>query len=328
MTEVDRIQEVVSRAKRYMAANKINNSEFARLLRNPGKPNESMNRTTLHQILNNQFHASTIGKYIGEITRYLDSTEDSIEDEQEFILPDKPGFIATNDTLAVLGVCRKCQENSEFGVIAGESGFGKTYALKQYAKKPKTIYISCGINTRARDILRLIERALPELTKGYGSTEERVENIAKYFEENKGYLIILDEAHRIFSNSSIRPLDTVRDIFDQSTVDDEPHVGVVLAGEPSIEPQLRTLMKCLANRIGARYKLTGLSKDEVNEYLKNFHLDEDARDELFYRATNKEGGCFRVLSRTTNNILKLLPDSREARISLQTVKDSGGMLLY
>ena len=43
----------------------------------------------------------------------------------------------TSDSLGVMAVCQSCQDYMGLGIIAGRSGFGKTFTLKFYAKSPK-----------------------------------------------------------------------------------------------------------------------------------------------------------------------------------------------
>ncbi len=325
--EQDRTQDVISRAKRYMTAQGMRIPELAGKLNNPNKPGETMNRSTLHQILNNQYSSNTVDKYIDELERFLNEQAGETAGQLSFCLPAKPDFIATQDALAILGLCRDCQENSQIGVITGKSGYGKTHTLRQYAKKPKVIFIPCGVNTRARDILRIIENTL-FLPKIYGTIQERVEHVAEFFRAHPGYLIVLDEADKIFGKNTTRPLDTMRDIYDAAVVEDASRVGVVITGELVLETQLKSLMERFANRAGLHYRLDGLTKEEVSEYLKDFQLSEDARNELVYRASNKQNGCFRLLDRTIRNIIRLLEQRNQTDIDLQTIRDASAMLMF
>ena len=45
-----------------------------------------------------------------------------------------PVFFESRDAKAVLGVCQSCQEYIGLGIVVARSGYGKTYALRQYAK--------------------------------------------------------------------------------------------------------------------------------------------------------------------------------------------------
>lgn len=54
-----------------------------------------------------------------------------------------PVFFESRDAKAVLGVCQSCQEYIGLGIVVARSGYGKTYALRQYAKLSRVAYIEC-----------------------------------------------------------------------------------------------------------------------------------------------------------------------------------------
>ena len=87
-------------------------------------------------------------------------------------------------------------------------------------------------------------------------------------------------------------MEILRGIFDQS------NVGIVIAGEPRLETELKGNFARFANRMDFYYKLKGLSKNEVVDYLEGYEVDEAAMGEMISRATNTQSGCFRLLDRT------------------------------
>lgn len=58
-----------------------------------------------------------------------------------------PVFFESRDAKAVLGVCQSCQEYIGLGIVVARSGYGKTYALRQYAKLSRVAYIECDDTT-------------------------------------------------------------------------------------------------------------------------------------------------------------------------------------
>ena len=54
----------------------------------------------------------------------------------------KPRFYESQDAKAVLGVCQSSQEYIGLGIVVARSGYGKTYALREYAKLPRVAYTS------------------------------------------------------------------------------------------------------------------------------------------------------------------------------------------
>lgn len=64
-----------------------------------------------------------------------------------------PTFFESRDAKAVLGVCQSCQEYIGLGIVVARSGYGKTYALRQYAKLSRVAYIECDDTMSSRDLV-------------------------------------------------------------------------------------------------------------------------------------------------------------------------------
>ena len=60
-------------------------------------------------------------------------------------------------------------------------------------------------------------------------------------------------------------------------------VGLVIAGEPRLEAQIKTYLARMANRVDFYASLRGLSPSEVESYLADFEITEDAMVELKHR---------------------------------------------
>ncbi len=211
----------------------------------------------------------------------------------------KPAFIESRDATAIIGACQSCQAYTGLGIVVGKSGFGKTHTLKYYARQPKVAYIECDDTMGQRDLVKAIEKALG-LPISYGTIWERVNGIREFFNVNPGYLLIIDEADKLVSKYSQKKMEILRAIFDQSDV------GMIIAGEPKLEAQIKGYISRFANRVDFYVSLKGLSANEVRSYLDSFNFEEEAIQEMIARATNPKNGCFRLLDRTLNNILRIL----------------------
>lgn len=211
----------------------------------------------------------------------------------------KPAFIESRDATAIIGACQSCQAYTGLGIIVGKSGYGKTHTLKYYARASKVAYVECDDTMGQRDLVKAIERALG-LPISYGTIWERVNSIREFFNCNPGYLLIIDEADKLVSKYSSKKMEILRAIFDQSDV------GMIIAGEPKLEAMIKGYISRFANRVDFYVALKGLSPNEVRSYLANFNLEEAAIHEMIVRATNNKNGCFRLLDRTLNNILRVL----------------------
>ena len=90
-----------------------------------------------------------------------------------------PTFFESRDAKAVLGVCQSCQEYIGLGIVVARSGYGKTYALRQYAKLSRVAYIECDDTMSSRDLVEAIERSIG-LPNGYGTIWRRVNGIREF----------------------------------------------------------------------------------------------------------------------------------------------------
>lgn len=236
-------------------------------------------------------------------------------------LKKKVEFFESRDFVQTIGVCQACQEYMGLGIIVGKSGQGKTHALKKYAELPRVAYIECDDTMACRDLVEAIENGIG-LPKGYGGTIwSRVNRIREFFNTNEGFLLIIDEADKLINKYTQKKMEILRGIFDQSDV------GIVIAGEPRLETELKGNLVRFANRMDFYYKLKGLSKNEVADYLEGYEVDEAAMGEMISRATNAQSGCFRLLDRTLNNVLRILKAKGETRITMKIVSEASNMMM-
>ncbi|OQB15736.1 MAG: hypothetical protein BWY15_00449 [Firmicutes bacterium ADurb.Bin193] len=277
-------------------------------------------RSTISQYLS--------GKYSGNIGNIERRIEDFLKSEgffgaagtTEIHKPEEtPGIFITNDVKGIIGICRSCQNEQGLGAILGRSGYGKTYALKYYADKPKVIYMECDELMTTTDIITYIEKML-QLPSKDTSNWDRVNRIKDYFRSrhNQGYLMIFDEADKLLNKYTQKKLEIIRNIYDQS------NVGIVIAGEPQLNTQLKKFSERFANRIDMAVHLDGLNREDVERYLCKYDITDEAMNEIVRIATNRSYGCFRILDRTIQNILRVMEGNR---ITLEAVEIATKMML-
>ncbi len=230
------------------------------------------------------------------------------------------GFFTSSDVKMMLTICKRAQEDRGLGLIVGQSGYGKTCALKLLSKQDKRAYIECDDTMSARDLITAIERAfqLPSVT---GTIWRRLNSIREYLNRNPGWLLITDETDKLISKNTVKKVEILRGIFDQADV------GVVLAGEPKLEELIKINTDRLANRIDFYGLLQGLSDTEAAEYLSAYDIEPDALDELKYRACNDRNGCFRLLNRTLGNCFRIMNGRNETVITPQVVREASSIML-
>ena len=220
----------------------------------------------------------------------------------------------------ILGVCQSCQEYIGLGIVVARSGYGKTHTLRHYAKLPRVAYIECDDTMSSRDLIEAIERSLG-LPSSYGTIWRRVNGIRDFFNTNKGYLLIIDEADKLVSKYTQKKMEILRAIFDQSDV------GLVIAGEPKLEVQIKTYLTRMANRVDFYAQLGGLTPSEVESYLQDFDMTPEALLELKARACNPQTGCFRLLDRTLSNVRRILAESGEELITREVIGRASAMMM-
>ena len=280
-------------------------------------------RTTVSRYLAGKYDADAT-ELEAKLTAYLDTLGDVPEAEAAALAmgkgSGKRSFYESQDARNVLGVCQSSQEFLGMGIVVGRSGYGKTHALKQYARLPRVAYVECDDTMSARDLVEAIERTLG-LPIGYGTIWKRVNGIRDFFNTNRGYLLIIDEADKLVSKDTQKKMEILRAIFDQSDV------GLVIAGEPKLEAAIKTYLARMANRVDFYASLRGLSEQEVAEYLHDYDIAPDALEELQARARNRQTGCFRLLDRTLSNVRRILAANGGGTITLKVIQQASGMMM-
>lgn len=297
-------------ALNYIEKNNLTKTKFAELI--------DCNRSTLSIYLSGKYVSDT-SEIENKILSYLKNV--GFIQDGEFSMNSamqKPSFFITQDASSILAVCQSCQDYMALGVIVGKSGFGKTYTLKQFAKSARVCYVECDDSMSPRDLVKAIEKNLG-IPNSYGSIWDRVSNIKDFFNVNSGYLLIIDEADKLITKYTQKKAEILRTIFDQSDV------GLVLAGEPSLESKIKVFIPRLANRVDFYASLKGIAKKEVEEYLQDYNFTDDAIREMTIRANNSQTGCFRLLDRTLKNALRVA--SIDEPITIDIIKKASSMMM-
>lgn len=280
-------------------------------------------RTTVSRYLAGKYDADAT-ELEAKLTAYLDTLGDVPEVEAAALAmgkgSGKRSFYESQDARNVLGVCQSSQEFLGMGIVVGRSGYGKTHALKQYARLPRVAYVECDDTMSARDLVEAIERTLG-LPSGYGTIWKRVNGIRDFFNTNRGYLLIIDEADKLVSKYTQKKMEILRAIFDQSDV------GLVIAGEPKLEAAIKTYLTRMANRVDFYTQLGGLSPSEVEGYVSDLDVTPEAMVELKSRACNPQTGCFRLLDRTLSNAQRILAETQTATITPKIIQQASAMML-
>lgn len=298
---------------------KMNKQELAIMI--------NYHRTTVSQYLNGKYNSDATEleeKLIKFIADY--ESKKGIEPTKlagvtpSGVLRNKVEFFESRDYVQIMAICRACQQSKGSGIIVAKSGYGKTHSLKKYATLPRVVYIEGNETMNCKDIIRRIENRIG-MQRSYGSIDERMEKIIEFFNINSGYLLIMDEADKLINKYTQKKIELLRNIKDSADV------GLIIAGEPILEVLLKTYDQRFTNRMDFYYKLKGLSEQEVKDYLEGFEIDDAAMHEFIMRARNTQTGCFRLLDRTLNNVIRLLKEKGETKVTMKVISQASDMML-
>ena len=306
--------DIAKLANEFITRNKVSITDFALKI--------NYDRSTVSKFLKGKYDSDSaaienaIIRYFEEIGEPV--TGKSSGDKSVQAAP-RPSFYPTNDASLIIGVCQSCQEFTSLGIIIGRTGHGKSYTLAHYSKMPRVCYIECDESmTGARDLVEAIEKGLGLPTMS-STIWKRVAAIKEFFNVNKGYLLIVDEADKLLNKYTQKKMEILRSIFDQSDV------GLVIAGEPMLEILIKKHLHRFANRVDFYTCLKGLSRKEVEKFLEGYHFNELALEEMVHRATNSKTGCFRLLDRTLKNVLRIV--NPDAEITLDDIIKASAMMM-
>lgn len=258
-----------------------------------------------------------IREYLISIGRWQEEDERYMHDlfpNTDYVQPE---WIQTRDAARILGVCRRCWEKREMGMITGDPGTGKTYTFEQLANMSDLphIVITCDETSSKKSILVDTCEALDLPTKGASPTLLR--RIVKHL-KNTPYLLIYDEADLL---RGVEVYETIRAIHDKAKV------GIVLAGNNNLAERIldyaegRPELARLRDRIGYFQRLTGLSEEEAEQFVEGLNASRGAKQMLV------DIGTSRGIRQLTKAISRLIDATNGDRITEDLVEQLGTIVL-
>lgn len=270
------------------------------------------------------------GKYRGDNQEMAEKVAAFLEDKTgvphvarirgELVGMQSRGFFPSLDAGNISNACDDARRDQALVVIVGQSGFGKTHALKLASKRDKTLYIESNESMSCRDLADSILTGLG-IRAVNGSIWQRTRAVIEQLNEQRGWLLIIDEADKLISRNTIKKVELLRSIFDQAKC------GLVLAGEPQLGGLINHQVPRLANRVDMWLDIRGLSGDEIEAYMSEYKVTPEALEELKRRAYGGKSACFRLFDRTLRNCFRLMNDRGETEITLQIVKEASNRMM-
>jgi type II secretory pathway predicted ATPase ExeA len=240
---------------------------------------------------------------------------------------DPDSLFKSKDLTELESRLRYLQQTRGIGLISGETGSGKSTALRRFVHllNPSLYkYYDFSLSTvSVPDFYQGLARALGEEPRFKKIVLfHQIQNAiwSLYYDRKLTPVIILDEIHM----SSNRLLEELRLLFNFKLDSLNPFI-LILAGQPVIRNRLSlNVNQPLQQRIQVRYSMQGLDREEIREYircrLKNAGNQEevfiDSAIEAIYAITL---GLPRVVNNLATNCLLLAAEKKLHQVDQELV---------
>lgn len=201
------------------------------------------------------------------------------------------------------------KEIKGIGVFTGPPGYGKTFTIRSFINNLnkdlfKVIYISSNDNLTVFDFFKEIGAAL-NLDTGacyrtdmYNSIQKAIKRLVEI--DKVQPIIIIDDAHTL----SREILKNLKILFDFE-MDSKDYTILIMVGQIELKEELsKRVYESLHQRIIVNYKLKGLSREEVKEYIKTRFEISNVNIEIFTEdALNALYSCSKSSPRRLNTLI-------------------------
>ena len=220
------------------------------------------------------------------------------------------------------------------GLFIGEAGFGKTFSLRSFATSLnpdlyKVIYVSATKNMTTFDFFKEIGDVF-NIDTGACYKMDLYNKIQKEMillveKEKKIPIIMIDDAH----NLSKEILLNLKVLY-EFEMDSKDYVTLLLVGKKELKMELsKGMYDYLKQRILVNYKLEGLNRQDIKEYVKTRLQLANVNHDLFSEdALNALYSCshssFRRLNTLILNCLLLGYQKKKETIDSEIVRVAKG----
>ncbi len=215
----------------------------------------------------------------------------------------------SNDYKELLSRFRYLTEIRGIGVFTGSPGLGKTYSLRCYANSLnvdlyKVVYISATKDMTIFDFFKEIGNAF-NIDVGSCYKTEMYHNIQREIvllveQERRLPVIMIDDAQNL-SRDIIHQLK----VLYEYEMDSKDYITLILVGKSELKTELsKTIYDYLKQRIVVNYKLNGLTREEVKEYINSRLKLANVDHEIFTEdALNALYSCSKSSPRRLNTLI-------------------------
>lgn len=215
----------------------------------------------------------------------------------------------SNDYKQLINRFKYLEEIKGLGVFTGPPGYGKTFTIRSYINSlnkdlNKIIYISVNDNLTVFDFFKEIGSNL-NLDTGacyridmYGNIQREIKRLVEI--DKVRPIIIVDDAH-LLSREILKNLKILFD-FD---MDSKDYTTVILIGQIELLDELsKKIYESIHQRIIVNYKMKGLTREEVKEYIRTRFEVANVKVEIFTEsALNALYSCSKSSPRRLNTLI-------------------------
>ena len=178
------------------------------------------------------------------------------------------------------------KEIKGIGLFVGETGYGKTYVIRQFIESLnkdlyKVIYISAQKDMSVFDFFKILSDNLGldvgacYKTDIYTNIQKEIKRIT--LKDRMQVIIIIDDAH-LLTREILLNFKLLYD-FDMDSID---YLAIMLVGQPDLKQEIsKNIHIALKQRIIVSYTFEGLEREEVKRYITTRLNFANVKHELF-----------------------------------------------
>ena len=182
-------------------------------------------------------------------------------------------YFESNDYKELTSRFNYLKEIKGIGIFTGQPGYGKTFTIRSFIDNLnkdlyKVIYLSVTPGLTVFDFFKEISKTLNVEVGNYfrfdmyNNIQREIKNLVEVYRVTP--VFIIDDAH----NLSRGVLKNLKVLFDFE-MDSKDYSILMLIGHPELKTELsKNIYESLRQRVVVNYNMSGLSRDEVKNYIK------------------------------------------------------------
>jgi DNA transposition AAA+ family ATPase len=255
--------------------------------------------------------------YNGNVKAFEETIEAWLKREARRISKVEIPVVETSVMDSIRKAINIAQDDKDIAVITGDSGTGKTTALRRYqAESHSAFFVEVDSSFTKNVLVVEIARSVGVETKG--NMTAIIARIVEALKERDAILII-DEADYLSDGA----LELIRRV-----INDKAQTGVVLVGLPRLEFRLRNLSndhEQLTSRVGVLLKLKKMEKSDAEKILRG--VWENLTKEAIDAFVNAASGSVRTLTKLIGRVHQVMGLNRIDVPDAEAIAAAGGLLM-